>query len=292
MDYLSVYVEMLQAKNLTANTIKNYQTYIKVFLFYLEERHLTPDNISWDTVRTFLRWLQNERQLSDRTMNMVISHLQFFWSYVLHLPWDTTQVPFRKFNTFLPFVPDQEQVKLLLDSLNASNCGKAYLACSILYATGMRLDELCHLECRNISLSKKRIYIPISKNHSDRYVPIPESICSEIKRYWYSCPADMRPKKWLFTQQTNTEKPMDKQWLQRVIMKQKKKLALDSRFSVHSLRHSYATHSYESGMHLLTLKTYLGHKSINSTAIYIHLADPVSGRITNPFDQLGGSRHD
>ena len=288
MDYLSVFIEMLQAKNLASNTVRNYQTYIKSYLIYLEDRHLSPDSVSWDVVRQFLKWIQADRHLSDRTVNMIISHLQFFWLYVLHKPWDVTQVPFRKFNTFLPFVPERSQVRRFLDSLDDP---KARLACSILYATGLRLDELCHLQCSDISLSKKRLYIPLSKNHSDRYVPLPDSICDDIRAYWYSCPPSLRPRTWLFTQQTNISKPMDKQWLQKIILDHREMLGFDSRFCAHSLRHAYATHSYENGMDLLTLKSYLGHKSINSTAIYIHLAESPRNTVINPFDQLGGAFH-
>ena len=288
MDYLSIFIEMLQAKNLTANTIRNYQTYLKPYLSYLQERGISPEHVSWETVRHFLKTLQASRHLSDRTMNMVISILQFFWIYVLHQPWDTSQIPFRKFRTYLPFVPDRLQVALFLNSLGDP---KARLACSILYAAGLRLDELCHLECRYISLSSHRLYIPVSKNHSDRYVPIPESICKDIRDYWYSCTSHMKPKTWLFTQQTNRCNPMDKQWLQRIILSHRKLLGMDDRFCAHSLRHAYATHSYENGLDLLSLKSRLGHRSINSTAIYVHLASATSNTVTNPFDQLGGVSH-
>lgn len=215
MNYLSVFIEMLQAKNLSPNTIRGYQTYLKPYLSYLQELGISPAHISWDVVRGFLHWLQTSRQLSDRTMNMVISHLQFFWLYVLHQPWDSTQVPFRKFRTYLPFVPSRSQIALFLHSLENP---KARLACSILYAAGLRLDELCHLECRYVSLSSSRLYIPLSKNHTDRFVPVPPSICQEIRDYWYFCPGHLKPHTWLFTQQTNPHNPMDKQWLQRIIL--------------------------------------------------------------------------
>lgn len=288
MDYLSLFIEMLQAKNLASNTIRSYLTYIRPYLSYLQDRDLSPDNVSWEVVRGFLKWLQTSRHLSDRTMNTVISHLQFFWTYVLHQYWDTYQVPFRKFHTYLPFVPDRQQVALFLNSLEDP---KARLACSILYAAGLRIDELCHLECRYIFLSQKRLYIPVSKNHSDRYVPIPESICQDIRSYWHSCPSHMKPRTWLFTQQTNIRRPMDKQWLQKIFLEHKKALGMDSRFCAHSLRHAYATHSYENGLDLLSLRSRLGHRSINSTAIYVHLAAAGSDTPINPFDQLGGGIH-
>lgn len=286
--YLSLFIEMLQAKNLSPNTIRSYQTYIKPYLSFLQKQDVSPEHVSWGMVRDFLKILQDSRHLSDRTLNMAISHLQFFWIYVLHQPWDPTQVPFRRFQTYLPFVPHRAQVARFLDSLDDP---KAHLACSILYAAGLRLDELCHLECRYVFLSSHRLYIPVSKNHSDRFVPIPESICKDIRHYWYSCPDHLKPKTWLFTQQTNARKPMDKQWLQRIILERRKALGMDSRFCAHSLRHAYATHCYENGLDLLSLKSRLGHRSINSTAIYVHLAASDSNTVINPFDQLGGSRH-
>lgn len=287
-NYLSLFIEMLRAKNLAPNTIRSYQTYIRPYLAYLQEQEISPEQASWEMVREFLRSLQISRDLSDRTVNMVISILQFFWIYVLHQPWDTSQVPFRKFCTYLPFVPDRSQVALFLNSLDDP---KARLACSVLYAAGLRLDELCHLECRYIFLSSRRLYIPVSKNHTDRYVPIPESICNAILDYWYSCPGHKKPETWLFTQQGNTTKPMDKQWLQAVILKHKKQLGMDPRFCAHSFRHAYATHSYENGLDLLSLKSRLGHRSINSTAVYVHLAVTSPDPVVNPFDQLGGAPH-
>ncbi len=285
MDYFSIFIEMLEAKNVASNTIRTYKTYIKPYLSYLDSLSVNPEDVSWNVVRSFLKKIQTDRQLSDRTLNFIISMLQTFWIYVLHKPWDESQIPLRKFNTYLPYVPDRNEMRLFLQSLDEP---KVRLACSILYACGLRIDELCHLECHNIYLSKKRLYIPVSKNHADRYVPLPVTICNDIKSYWYGCPASMKPKKWLFTQQRSPEHPMDHQWLQKKILDKRKELGIDPRFCAHSFRHAFATHSYENGLDLITLKTYLGHRSINSTAIYLHLAESANSSVVNPFDQLGG----
>ena len=73
-----------------------------------------------------------------------------------------------------------------------------------------------------------------------------------------SCPIHMKPKTWLFTQQTNRYRPMDKQWLQQIILDRRKSLGLDARFCAHSLRHAYATHSYENGLDLLSPEVQAG----------------------------------
>lgn len=264
MDYLSVFIEMLQARNLTSNTIRSYTTYIKPYLQFLSSMNIRPEDASWQVVRDFLRWIQKERSLSDRTVNLVISNLQFFWTYVLHQPWDKTQVPFRKFDVYLPFVPDRNLVGRFLESLDDP---KANLAVSILYSTGMRLDELCHLRCSDIYRDAGTIYIQRSKNHSDRYVSLTPFIKDRIVNYWLSLPVGQRPRQWLFTQQRSLDTPMDKQWLQRIILQKKKELGIDGRLCAHSFRHAYATHSYENGMDLITLQSLLGHRSLNSTTI-------------------------
>ena len=152
----------------------------------------------------------------------------------------------------------------------------------------MRLDELCHLRCSDISHPSMRIHIRKSKNHSDRYVPLTDSIWNLILQYWYSLPPADRPRDWLFTQQRRLDRPMDKQWFQARFLSLRRSLGMDASISAHSLRHAYATRCYENGMDLLTLKSYLGHRSLNSTCIYVGLAASYKPGFVNPFDQLGG----
>lgn len=285
MDYFSAFIQVLQTRKLSKNTVRVYVSYIKSYLAYLDALQIPPELASYQDMRDFLDWIQSERNLSDRTINMIISYLQFFQLYVLHKDWDKTQIPFRAFNTYLPYAPSPAEVKRFLDA--ADNL-KVRLSIAILYATGMRLDELCHLRCSDIMHSSRKIYIRHSKNHSDRYVPLPESIWQMILQYWYSLPDDRRPREWLFTQQTRLDHPMDKQWIQREVLNLRKSLGIDSRISAHSFRHAYATRCYENGMDLLTLKAYMGHNSINSTCIYVKLAASYKDGFVNPFDQLKG----
>ncbi|MEG0228599.1 MAG: tyrosine-type recombinase/integrase [Lachnospiraceae bacterium] len=285
MDYFSIFLQMLQAKGLADNTIRSYKTYIKPYLNYLSSISVLPEDASWQVMRDYLSWIKSDRNLSDRTINMIISYLQFFHMYVLHKPWDRTQIPFRKFNVYLPFVPSRKEVHTFLSSIETP---KARLAVSILYATGLRLDELCHLKCKDIISSAKKIYVADSKNHQDRFVPMPDMIWQMILSYYRNLPKDMKPDACFFTQQRSTHNPMDKQWLQQIIVKQRRILFMSDKLTAHSFRHAYATHSYENGMDLLTLNTFLGHKSLNSTSIYVHLAASSMSKTINPFEQIGG----
>lgn len=286
MDYFAVYIQMLEARGLTDNTIRAYKTYVKAYLDYLVSLCILPEKASWQVIRDFLSWIQKSRDLDNRTVNAIISHLQFFQIYVLHKDWDKTQVPFRKFDCYLPFVPSREQVRIFIRALDDPD---ARLAASILYATGLRIDELCHLKYTDIYLSNHKLYIHHSKNRQDRYVPLTELIWEMLLKRWLSFPAGSRPHGWIFTRRRDTSKPMYKQWLQHEFRVCRDSLGMDLRFCAHSLRHAFATHSYENGLDLLSLKAILGHKSLNSTLVYVHLADDsTKSRATNPFEQIGG----
>ena len=101
MDYLKVYREMISLRGLTDHTIKSYSTYIRSYLDYLQTiLGRQPEDVSWEELREYIRWLQKDRSLSDRTINHCISQLRFFTLYVLHNPWDPTQLPMRKFDLF------------------------------------------------------------------------------------------------------------------------------------------------------------------------------------------------
>src|SRR5699024_9494412 len=118
MDYLKAYREMISLRGLTDHTIKSYSTYIRSYLDYLQTiLGRQPEDVSCAELLEYIRWLQKDRSLSDRTINHCISQLRFFTLYVLHKPWDPTQLPMRKFDSYLPFVPTQKEAELFISSL-------------------------------------------------------------------------------------------------------------------------------------------------------------------------------
>ena len=95
--YFNTYREMISLRGLTDHTLKSYSTYIRSYLDYLQNiLNKSPEDVSWQELRDYIKWLQKERSLSDRTINCVISQLRFFTIYVLHKPWDDNQLPKRK----------------------------------------------------------------------------------------------------------------------------------------------------------------------------------------------------
>ena len=116
--YFNSYREMISLRGLTDHTLKSYCTYINAYLDYLTNiLHKSPEDVSWEELRDYIRWLQKSRNLSDRTINCAISQLRFFTMYVLHKPWDDTQLPLRKFDSYMPFVPSKEETRQFISTI-------------------------------------------------------------------------------------------------------------------------------------------------------------------------------
>ena len=274
---------MISLRGLTDHTMKSYSTYIRAYLGYLSDiLHKDPHDVSWQELRGFIKWLQSSRALSDRSINAAISQLQFFSIYVLHKPWDTTQLPLRKFDTYIPFVPTKEEVFHFISTMPDL---KQKTMVSVMYSSGLRIGEVCQLRYEHIKRKQMRIYIPRSKNRSDRFAILSQKALDLLTQYWY---AYNRPMGWLFPKQWDPDRPIDTFYLSRHIHAHEERLGWPRRITCHSFRHAFGTHLYENGTDLLTIKELLGHKSLLSTTIYVHLASNGVGSVSSPFDQMGG----
>lgn len=173
-EYLKQYREMISLRGLTDHTIISYSTYIHAYLKYLSEiLHKLPEDVSWAELRDFIRWLQKEKQLSDRTVNHCISQLRFFTMYVLHRPWNPTQLPMRRFDTYLPYVPSQKEVWDFIQSF--SNL-KHKAVISLMYSSGSGKSVPCVtkisavLPCVYISAIPKRVLTGMPSFHKKLWI--------------------------------------------------------------------------------------------------------------------------
>lgn len=286
-DYLSVFREMISLRGLSSHTLQSYCTYIRAYLDYLSRvLHKSPADVSWPELRGFIRWLQKSRNLSDRTINCAVSQLRFFTMYVLHKPWDDTQLPMRRFDEFLPFVPSRDEVNILIRSMPDL---KQKAMAALLYSSGLRIGEVCSLRYEDIERKNMRIHIRHSKNRSGRYAILSVNALDILTRYWF---AFGKPRGWLFPKQNDPSRPIDTFYLSRHIHDVERSLGWQERITCHSLRHAFGTHLYEDGTDLLTIKALLGHKSLNSTTIYVHLAGNGISRAISPFDRPATGKED
>lgn len=271
--YFNLYREMISLRGLSDHTLKSYCTYIRSYLDYIQTiLHKNPENVSWQELRDYIQWLQKERGLADRTINCAISQLRFFTIYVLHKLWDDTQLPKRRFNEYLPFVPTQEETFEFISTIPDI---KQKVMVALMYSSGLRIGEVCRLRYEDIHRTTMKVHILHSKNRMERFAPLSQYALGILTEYWFTCG---RPVEWLF--------------LSRHIHEHEERLGWTRRLTCHSFRHAPGTHLYENGTDLLTIKSILGHKSLNSTTVYVHLASTSFSKVINPLDQMGGFSHD
>lgn len=138
-DYIKQYREMIFLRGLTDHTLTAYSTYISAYPGYLSDiLGRSPEDVSWIEMRDFIRWIQKGRQFSDRTINACISQLRFFTTYVLRRTWDPYQLPFRKFDSYLPFVPTRQEMQTFLSTITDPKF-KALLC--LMFSSGLRIGK-------------------------------------------------------------------------------------------------------------------------------------------------------
>jgi site-specific recombinase XerD len=160
---------------------------------------------------------------------------------------------------------------------------------STIYACGLRLSEAVHLQVRDIDSERMVVHVHRGKGSRDRYIPLPQSILEMLREFWCT----HRHPTWLFPNPTKNgippataQKPMSVRGLQYCFKVALDESGIQKKASVHTLRHSYATHLLEAGMGLRVIQAYLGHSSPETTAIYTHLTRATEERTAKTINQL------
>ena len=210
--YLNSFREMISLRGLTDHTLTSYCTYIRAYLDYLTNiLHKSPEDVSCNELRDYIRWLQKSRDLSDRTINGAISQLRFFTLYVLHKPWDETQLPMRRFDEYLPFVPSKEETWQFISSMPDL---KPRTMVTLMYSSGLRIGEVCRLRYEDVDRKNMRLHITHSKSRNDRYAILSNVALDLLTQYWFKCG---RPMGYLFPKQRGEDRPIDTFFLSRHI---------------------------------------------------------------------------
>ena len=154
-----------------------------------------------------------------------------------------------------------------------------------MYSAGLRVGEVCHLKYSDINRKNMTIHISHSKNRSERYAILAANTLDILTQYWY---AFGKPTDWLFPSTFNNGNSIVSFTVNRFVNDHLSRLGWSQKLNCHSFRHSFGTHLYENNVDLLTIKSLLGHKSINSTTVYVHLGFHKNSKVKSPFDYCGG----
>lgn len=209
--------------------------------------------------------MKRESGLKPESCNGVNSALVFLFRYILHIKWDLDIIPRMKRNWKLPEVLSHEDIEKLIDT---AHCIRNKAIIALLYSSGLRVGEICKLAPSDISMSTMQVHVRNSRNHGDHWTILSERTLELLKQYWYSCP---EPREVLFVSLRKPHVPPHPGGVEIML----KKIGAKTGIKVHPhiLRHSFATHLIEDRVPREYVQSMLGHRSPNSTAVYINVTN-------------------
>lgn len=240
--------------------------------------HVAPNQLTSERVRTFLLYLTQERKLSFSSFNQALNAARFFAIAVLKQPLLIDGFHYQRPPRRLPVVMNDSEVVRLLEA-TASLRDRALLETA--YATGMRLGEVTRLLISDIDSERMTIRVEQGKGRKDRYVMLSQSLLETLRAYWRA----YKPKKYLFPGDGG-DRPLSVSAVQKALNKARDRAHIDKRVSFHTLRHTFATHLLEDGVSVRKIQTLLGHRSLETTARYTHLAQDYLNDTRSPLDRL------
>jgi site-specific recombinase XerD len=244
----------------------------------LEEYHnISIDEVSLDQVKDFLQYCIAERHFSASYVNQVISAVKILQNDVLGKEWDPIKIKRPRRPKKLPVVLSKEEVKCMIETTRNLK-HRAILA--MIYSAGLRISEVTCLRPSDIDSDRRQVRV-LGKGNKYRYSLLSENTLNMLRIYWRA----YKPVRYLFEGQKQGQ-PISKETIQVVFKHACKKAGINKPASVHSLRHSFATHLLENGVNLKIIQNLLGHSSLRTTSIYLHVTkfDPAS--IRSPFDEI------
>lgn len=268
-------LEDMRIRNLAART---QATYVQRVADFARHFRRSPADLGPDDVRAFQVHLVKDRRVSWSLFNQTVCALRFLYGVTLQRDWPVTHIPFAKTPKRLPTVLSRGEVLALLRA--AANLKHEALLTSA-YACGLRVSEVARLRVRDLDRARMRVRVSQGKGARDRDVPLPARLLELLRRY----ARRYRPSEWLFPG-IGDGRPIDVSTIQRACKRAVREAGLRKPATPHTLRHSFATHHLEAGTDLRTLQLLMGHRSLSTTQVYLHVS---AGRIlaaTSPLDAL------
>jgi integrase/recombinase XerD len=273
LDYIEKMKLDMELRGMSTQTKDGYIKRVQVFLRFVDKNVIDISDI-----RNFVIYLKDTKKLSFGTINAYISALKFLFCVTLEKDWDSRKVPRMRGYKSIPAVLSKSEVFEIINSVKNLK-HKAILM--TMYGSGLRVSEVSKLKVSDIDSKNFQILVRQSKNKSDRYAILSQKSLDILRIYWAECG---KPHDWLFPG-INKENHINVKTIKNLVLKIKKKLNITKNISAHAFRHSFATHLLESNVPLPYIQQLLGHKSLKSTIIYLHMTSKAMMNIKSPLDE-------
>jgi len=246
---------------------------------FAEHFNRSPEEMGEEEIRAFLLYLAQEQKVSPSLQKTYLVALKFLYRHTLNRPEEVENIPTPKLPVQLPIVLSREEVLAIFEAIGYIK-HKAMIATT--YAAGLRISEVCALRKSDIDSQRMRIYVHLGKGKKDRYALLIPMVLELLREYYRK----VRPKgDWLFPGQ-NPKKHLTTNCIHRTFKRAVRKVGINKKASMHSLRHSFATHLLENGTDIRYVQALLGHASIRSTVRYLHVSNAYISHIESPWDAL------
>jgi len=268
----------MELRGMSEHTQRTYAGSIRRFLDFCENKN--AELLNENDGRSYLIFLMRNEELSNASINTYNAAIRFFFEVTLNRTINYKQMPRFKKPKVLPDILNREETfQLINECTNLKHKSWFLLA----YGSGLRASEIAALKVKDIDSESMRIFVRSGKGEKDRYTLLSYECLYTLREYWIA----YRPnhsKEWLFPGTANSPNQITPKTIGKAFQKRCEILNITKDVSIHSLRHGFATHLLEDGASIQQIKDLLGHSSISSTLIYLHLANTTAG-IVSPADR-------
>ncbi len=271
-------IEDLRLRNYSERTVETYVMRVAEFTRHFGQ---SPHLLGPEEIRRYQLHLVKTRKASWAVFNQSVCALRFFYGVCLGKDWSLQHIPFPRQQRKLPVVLSQGEVARLLGGVENL---KHRTLLMTLYGAGLRLSEALHLRVEDIDSQRMALRVRRGKGGKDRYAPLSATGVEQLREYW----RQYRPAVWLFPGR-DAGLPLTQGSAQRLCKQAALKAGLRKRVSPHTLRHCFATHLLEAGTDLKTIQVLLGHRSLSTTSVYLHVAVQAPGGKTGAVDLLAAT---
>lgn len=266
--------EDLRLRNYSPKTVQAYLASVQQFAVYWRR---SPRELGAPEIRQYLDYLLTQRGLAFSTVNIAYNALRFCYQVTLEQSWDVAKLPRPKQGKLLPVVLSRQEVEAILASVRSHKQGTVL---AVIYSAGLRVSEGVALRIADIDSQRMTIRVCQGKGRQDRYTLLATRTLQLLRNYWRR----YRPSSWLF-QGYGQHGHLSVRSVQHAFQEAMVTAGIHKGASVHSLRHSFATHLLEQGTDVRYIQQLLGHRHLETTAIYLHVGRRELAQLTSPFDQ-------
>jgi site-specific recombinase XerD len=278
--------QLIAALTLKGYSEKTHEAYIGAVAGLARHYDRPPDVLSDGEIRDYLLGLLQVRKLSASTLNVAVSGLRFFYRQVLERSIAEVEkaLPRPRQPKHYARVYSLAEIQTLLSRGCTQLRHRVFLM--TVYGGGLRLNEACHLQLQDIERDRMMLRVNQGKGRKDRYTILSPWLLEELETYWRA----YRPRLWLFPSPGAPERPLNDRTAQKMFYGALARCGLPNRGGIHSLRHSFATHLIESGVEITLIKELLGHRSLQTTANYLHVSGERFAKVRGPLDLIAPVR--